>query len=94
MPRRLRRPAAPETLPPDVLPPDFLERHGLIHRLYLRPLTGLTPPRPWEPLSDAEWDAVGPPSSARRAAAGWGRAPAAPWPTRAPASTPSSAPSS
>jgi putative transposase of IS4/5 family DUF4096 len=60
MPRRLRRPAAPETLPPDVLPPDFLERHGPIHRLYLRPLTGLTPPRPWEPLSDAEWDAVVP----------------------------------
>jgi transposase len=54
-PRRLR-PKPPETLPPDVLPPDFLERHDLLHRLYLGPLTGLTPPHPWAPLTDAEWE--------------------------------------
>jgi hypothetical protein len=55
-----RRPATAETLPPDVLPPDFLERHDLIHPLYLGPLTDLTPLRPWEPLSDAEWEALAP----------------------------------
>jgi hypothetical protein len=53
MPRRLR-PEPPETLPPDVLPPDFLARHDLLRRLHLGPLTGLTPPHPWAPMTDAE----------------------------------------
>jgi transposase len=45
---------------PTVIPPDFLSRHNLLHRLYLAPLRGLTPPTPWAPLTDAEWDALAP----------------------------------
>jgi transposase len=41
--------------PPDLIPADFLRRHDLIRRLYLDPLTCLTPARPWAPLTDAEW---------------------------------------
>jgi transposase len=59
MPRRLR-PRPPETLPPDILPPAFLTRHDLLHRLYVAPLTGLTPPHPWRPLTDPEWDWIRP----------------------------------
>lgn len=40
---------------PSLIPADFLQRHDLIRRLYLDPLTCLTPARPWAPLTDAEW---------------------------------------
>ncbi|WP_165838906.1 transposase [Roseicella frigidaeris] len=64
MPRRpsARSPAAlpPSPLPPGLLPPDLLRRHALWRRLYLDPLTKLTPPAPWAPLSDAEWEALAP----------------------------------
>lgn len=53
MPRR-RKPPAP--LPTDLLPPDFLEKHHLVHRLYTGPLLTLTPPHPWAPMTDAEWE--------------------------------------
>lgn len=59
MPRRsFRRPT--ETLPPDILPPGFAERHDLFRRLVSGPLLGLTPPRPWAPMTDEEWAAVRP----------------------------------
>jgi transposase len=54
MPRR------PHPRPPETLPPDFLERHDLLHRLWMAPLAGLTPPHPWAPLTDAEWDWIRP----------------------------------
>src|SRR3712207_1019083 len=62
LPPSARMPHAPppETLPPDVLPPDFLERPGLVHRLAVAPLAGLTPPHPWRPMTDAEWEWVRP----------------------------------
>ncbi len=44
------RPAEP------LLPPDFLARHHLVHRLYTGPILTLTPPHPWAPMTDAEWD--------------------------------------
>ena len=58
IPRFFRRPAS--RIPPEILPPDFLTRHGLARRLYLEPLTGLTPAHPWAPLTDAEWEALAP----------------------------------
>jgi transposase len=48
-------PRRPQTLPPDILPPDLIRRHDLVHRLYLGPLRGLTPPHPWAPMTDEEW---------------------------------------
>ncbi len=53
MPRRRRSPAP---LPADLLPPDFLARHHLVHRLYVGPVLTLTPPHPWAPMTDHEWD--------------------------------------
>ncbi len=43
-------------LPPDLLPPDFLLQHHLVHRLYVGPALALTPPHPFAPMTDAEWD--------------------------------------
>ena len=56
----LRRPKRPRTLPAEILPPDFVARHKLVERLILDPLRCLTRPRPWAPLTDAEWEAVAP----------------------------------
>jgi transposase len=53
-------PRRPQTLPPDILPPDLIRRHDLVHRLYLGPLRGLTPPHPWAPMTDAEWHLLRP----------------------------------
>src|SRR5690349_14211668 len=58
MPRRPRRPEPP--LPAGLIPPDLVRRHDLWRRLYLDPLTGLTPRHPWAPMSDAEWAALAP----------------------------------
>jgi transposase len=58
MPRR--RPLPLERLPPDILPPDLLQRHDLVHRLVTAPREGLTPPHPWAPMTDAEWDLLRP----------------------------------
>jgi transposase len=52
MPRRSLLPPDPPT---DLIPADFIARHDLLRRLYLDPLTCLTPPRPWAPLTEAEW---------------------------------------
>jgi hypothetical protein len=82
------RPRRPQTLPLDILPPDLFRRHDLVHRLYLGPLRGLTPPHPWAPMTDAEWHLLRSPSPAPPPAG-----PAGPWPTPAPGSTRSSAPS-
>lgn len=57
---RFRPRPAPDPLAAKVLPPDFLARHDLFHRLCAAPLRGLTPPAPWAPLTDAEWDALAP----------------------------------
>ena len=57
MPRR--RPPEPP-LPPGLIPPDFVRRHDLWRRLYLDPLTCLTPRHDWAPMTDAEWDALVP----------------------------------
>lgn len=57
---RFRPRPAPDPLVAKVLPPDFITHHNLVHRLYLAPLRGLTPPAPWAPLTDAEWDALAP----------------------------------
>jgi len=54
MPRR--RPEPP--LPPGLIPADFLHRHDLWRRLYLDPLTCVTPRHGWAPLTDAEWNAL------------------------------------
>jgi hypothetical protein len=70
------------SLPAALLPPDFLERHDLVHRLCLAPLKGLTPPVPWAPLDDAEWEALAP----HLAALGCGLS-LAPRPGRPPAGT-------
>src|SRR3954447_13582727 len=59
MPRRRPRRADPP-LPPGLIPPDFVTRHDLWRRLYLDPLTCLTPRHGWFPLTDAEWAALAP----------------------------------
>jgi len=43
-------------LPPDLIPPDFLAKHHLVYRLYVGPVLALTPPHPFVPMTDAEWD--------------------------------------
>ena len=78
---------------PTIIPPDFLTRHNLLHRLSLTPLRGLTPPTPWTPLTDAEWDALAPILAAQGCGLATAPAPAARPKTPAPAWTPSSAPS-
>jgi transposase len=45
---------------PSLLPPDFPTRLDLVHRLSLDPIRCRTPPRPWAPLTDAEWQAIAP----------------------------------
>lgn len=60
MPRRPPARSASVPLPPGLIPPDLLRRHALWRRLYLDPLTKLTPPAPWAPLTDAEWEALAP----------------------------------
>ena len=45
---------------PNLLPPNFPTKLELIHRISLDPIRCLTPPRPWAPLTDAEWDAIAP----------------------------------
>ena len=57
MPRRRRR-FSP--IPPEILPPDFAVRHDLVRRLYLDPVTRLTPAGTWAPLTDAEWAVLAP----------------------------------
>lgn len=52
MPRRRPQPR----IPPDLLPPDFLARHHLVWRLHTGPTVALTPPHPWAPMTDAEWE--------------------------------------
>ncbi|WP_200305786.1 hypothetical protein, partial [Paracraurococcus ruber] len=52
--------AAAASLPPGLVPPDFVARHDLWRRLYLDPLTCLTPAHGWAPMTDAEWTAVAP----------------------------------
>ena len=46
----------PRPPPAALLPPDFLAKHHLVHRLYVGPVLTLTPPHPWAPMTDAEWD--------------------------------------
>ncbi|MDN3566837.1 transposase [Paeniroseomonas aquatica] len=43
-----------------ILPATFPTRADLIHRISLAPLTNLTTPTPWAPLTDAEWDHIAP----------------------------------
>ena len=50
MPRR-----RPAPLPTDLRPPHFIAQHHLVHRLYVGPLFTLTPPHPWAPMTDHEW---------------------------------------
>jgi transposase len=45
---------------PHLLPPDFPTRLEMLRRVTLDPIRLLTPPRPWAPLTDAEWDALAP----------------------------------
>lgn len=45
---------------PSILPADFPSRATLIHRISAAPLIHLTPPRPWAPLTDAEWEQLAP----------------------------------
>ncbi|WP_187830285.1 transposase [Siccirubricoccus phaeus] len=40
--------------------PTPLPLTALIHRLSLDPMRCLTPPHPWAPMSDAEWNAIAP----------------------------------
>ncbi|WP_328702596.1 transposase [Belnapia mucosa] len=56
--RRRRRRADP--IPAGIIPKDFVVRHDLLRRLCLDPITGLTPPRPWAPMTDNEWAALEP----------------------------------
>ena len=67
---------------PNLLPPNFPTKLELIHCISLDPIRCLTPPRPWAPLTDAEWDAIAP----FLAAHGCGLSPA-PRPGRPPADT-------
>ncbi len=60
MPLRRRKPRRPDPIPAGLLPADFLTRHDILRRIYLDPLTCLTPPRPWAPMTDAEWAALAP----------------------------------
>src|SRR4051794_20499043 len=53
-----RRPAHP--IPPGLIPRDFLARHDLVRRLYLDPLTCLTPAHASAPMTGAEWQAAAP----------------------------------
>ena len=46
----------PKPPPAALLPPDFIEKHHLVWRLYVGPLLALTPPHPWAPMTDAEWE--------------------------------------
>ncbi|MBL6078664.1 hypothetical protein JMJ56_11655, partial [Belnapia sp. T18] len=55
MPLLRRKPRRPDPIPAGLVPPDFLTRHDILRRIYLDPLTGLTPARPWAPMTDAEW---------------------------------------
>ncbi|MBL6454885.1 transposase [Belnapia sp. T6] len=56
--RRKRR--RPDPVPPGIFPVDLVTRHDLFRRLYLDPLTCLTPARPWAPMTDAEWAELAP----------------------------------
>ena len=67
---------------PSLLPPGFPTRLDLIHRISAAPLTQLTPPRPWAPLSNDEWAHLAP----YLAAHGCGLAPT-PRPGRPPVDT-------
>ncbi|SDB35494.1 transposase [Belnapia rosea] len=58
--RRRRRRIQPDPIPVGIFPADLVARHDLFRRLYLDPLTRLTPPRPWAPMTDAEWRALAP----------------------------------
>jgi transposase len=60
MRRRPRRRPFDPGIPPEILPPDFVVRHDLHNYLYFHPTFGLTPARPWAPLTDAEWAALRP----------------------------------
>ena len=51
-----RRPAP--HLPPDLLPPDFPDKHRLLGRRHAGPALALTPPHPWAPMTDEEWEFV------------------------------------
>ena len=42
------------------LAPTFPTLNHLIHRISLAPLTNLTTPTPWSPLTDEEWDHIAP----------------------------------
>ncbi len=44
--------------PFNLLPEDFLHKYHLVHRLYVGPILALTPPHPWEPMTDDEWGFV------------------------------------
>ncbi|WP_052388863.1 transposase [Belnapia moabensis] len=59
MPLR-RKPRRPDPIPAGLFPADFLTRHDILRRIYLDPLTCLTPPRPWAAMTDAEWAALAP----------------------------------
>ena len=60
MPLRRRRRIQPDPIPSGIFPADLVSRHDLFRRLYPDPLTRLTPPRPWAPMTDAEWRALAP----------------------------------
>lgn len=43
-----------------LLPANFPSPLSLIHKISIDPIACLTPPRPWAPLSDVEWEAIAP----------------------------------
>ena len=56
----LRRKPRPDPIPAGLIPANFLARHDILRRICLDPLTCLTPPRPWAPMTDAEWAEMAP----------------------------------
>ncbi len=50
----------PDAMTLDMLPPDLAARREVVERLVLDPIRNRVVPRPWAPLSDAEWEELAP----------------------------------